>query len=166
MGRVTFELFTDMTPKTAENFLGLCTGDYGVSKLSNKRLHYLGTRIHRIAEGMYIQGGDITRGDGTGGESIYGKAFSDESFERKHACAGLLSMASRGRNSNTSQFFVTLNACPQFDDKHVVFGKVVEGMEVIWEIAKVPTTENDQPRIPVTIFDCGEMDDTRVHIRV
>ena len=166
MGRVVFELFADITPKTAENFLGLCTGDYGISKLSKKRLHYLGTQIHKVVESTYFEGGDITQGDGSGGESIYGKDFKDENFERKHSCAGLLSMANKGRNSNSSRFIITLNACPQFDGKHVVFGKVIEGMEVVRKIAKVPSAENDRPRIPIIIFNCGEVNDKRIHIRV
>ena len=114
---------------------------------------------------MYLQGGDITQGDGSGGESIYGATFGDENFERKHACAGLLSMASKGRNANTSQFFVTLAPCPQFDGKHVVFGKVVDGMDIVWKVAKIPTNENDRPRITVTIFNCGVVNDKRLHIR-
>lgn len=154
-----------MTPKTAENFVGLCTGDYGYSKITKKRLHYLGTKIHQISEGMFIKGGDITQGDGSGGESIYGGTFGDENFERKHSVAGLLSMAGKGRNANSSQFYVTLAPCPQFDGKHVVFGKVSEGMDVVWKIAKVPTNENDRPRIPVTIFNCGMLNDKRSHIR-
>lgn len=166
MGRIIFELFVDITPKTAENFIGLCTGDYGISMLTKKRLHYLGSSIHRIAEGMFIEGGDITSGDGTGGESIYGKAFGDENFERKHASAGLLSMSNKGRNTNSSQFTITLNPCPQFDGKHVVFGQVVEGMNVVRRISEVPTDDKDHPRIPVTIFNCGEVDDKRIHIRV
>ena len=159
-------MFADITPKTSANFLGLCTGDYGISKLSKKRLHYLGCKLHRIVEDMFIEGGDITLGDGSGGESIYGQVFNDENFERRHSCAGLLSMANRGRNTNSSRFSITLNACPQFDGKRVVFGKVIDGMDIVRRIAKVPTDEKDIPRIPVTIFNCGEVDDKRVHIRV
>lgn len=165
MGRIVFELFVDVTPKTAENFIGLCTGDYGYSKTTKKRLHYLGTKIHKVVKGVYIQGGDIIRGDGSGGESIYGGKFCDENFERKHSCAGLLSMAGTGRNANTSQFLITLNPCPQYDGENVVFGKVVEGMDVVRKIAQVPTDDNDRPVLPVMIFNCGMINDKRIHIR-
>ena len=113
-GRIVFELFIDLTPKTAENFRGLCTGEYGnVGLQSNtKKLHYLNSRFHRIIEDFMLQGGDITKGDGTGGYSIYGPQFNDEDFQRRHSCAGLLSMANSGRNTNASQFFITLKACP------------------------------------------------------
>jgi len=109
LGRVVFELFMDLTPKTTENFRGLCTGEYGnVGLQSNtKPLHYRGSRFHRIIEDFIIQGGDITKGDGTGGFSIYGPNFADEDFTRRHSCAGLLSMANSGRNTNSSQFFIT-----------------------------------------------------------
>lgn len=104
IGRVVFELFTDLTPKTAENFRGLCTGDYGSTGLSgkNSKLYYENSKIHRIVENFCIQGGDITHVDGTGGFSIYGKHFADEDLSRRHACAGLLSMANSGRNTNGS----------------------------------------------------------------
>lgn len=164
IGRIVFELFIDTTPKTAENFIGLCTGDYGYSKAKH-RLSYLESKIHRIVKGSYIQGGDITRGDGTGGESIYGGKFCDENFERKHSCAGLLSMASTGRNANTSQFLITLNPCPQYDGENVIFGRVVEGMEVVRKIAEVPTDNNDRPEIPVIVFSCGMLNDKRSLIR-
>lgn len=93
--------------------------------------------------------------DGSGGESIYGKHFKDENFSRRHAHAGVVSMANIGRNTNASQFFITLNPCPHLDGKHVVFGQVIEGMDVVREIAKVPTDVYDKPRIPVHIFSCG-----------
>ena len=109
IGRVTFELYTDITPKTAENFRGLCTGEYGVGHTTKQKLHYLGNKIHRIVDGFCIQGGDITKADGSGGDSIYKtKTFADESFERRHAHAGVLSMANCGPDTNSSQFFVTL----------------------------------------------------------
>ncbi len=155
-GRVIFELYTDMTPKTAENFRGLCTGEYGQGKLSKKKLHYLGCRVHRIVDDFVIQAGDIVQGDGSSGESIYGtKHFGDENFTRRHAHAGLLSMANSGRDTNSSQFFITLKPAPHLDGKHVVFGQVVSGIEVIRAIAKVPTDLYEHPRIPITIFDCG-----------
>ena len=127
-----------------------------MGKASGKKLHYLGCRVHRIVEDFVIQAGDFVSGDGSGGESIYGKSFIDENFTRRHAHAGVLSMANHGRNTNGSQFFVTLKPCPHLDGKHVVFGQVVEGMEVVRAIAKVPTDLYEKPRIPVHVFDCGE----------
>jgi len=124
-GRVVFELYNDITPITAENFRGLCTGEYaknqqqsaanplGATNVKESKLHYLGSRIHRIVDGFVIQGGDITKGDGTGGDCIYpeSKTFKDESFERRHAHAGILSMANCGSDTNSSQFFITLQEC-------------------------------------------------------
>jgi cyclophilin family peptidyl-prolyl cis-trans isomerase len=148
-GRITFELFNDITPKTTENFRGLCTGEYGIGKVFKKKLHYLGSRLHRIIEDQYIQGGDIVHGNGTGGESIYGEFFKDENFQRRHAHAGLLSMANRGRDKNNSQFLITLKPCPHLDGKNVVFGQVVDGMEIVRKIAKIPTDLNERPKIKV-----------------
>jgi cyclophilin family peptidyl-prolyl cis-trans isomerase len=157
-GRVVFELYTDLTPKTAENFRGLSTGEYGQGKISKRKLHYLGCKVHRIVDDFVIQAGDIVFGDGSGGESIYGtKNFPDENFTRRHAHAGLLSMANSGKDTNSSQFFVTLKPAPHLDGKHVVFGQVVSGMDVIRAIARVPTDLYEHPRIPVHIFDCGQM---------
>ena len=176
VGKVVFELYNDITPITAENFRGLCTGEYTKNVVtsnpsaidkkaagSSSKLHYLGSRIHRIVDGFVIQGGDITKGDGTGGESIYQQAsgkssnFKDENFERRHAHAGILSMANCGPDTNSSQFFITLQECQHLDGKHVVFGQVIEGMDTIRQIAKVPTDMTDRPRIPVHIFNCGEV---------
>lgn len=164
IGRVVFELFCDITPKTAENFRGLCTGEYGFGKFSKKKLIYKGSRIHRIVEDQFIQGGDFIYGNGTGGESIYGETFKDENFQRRHACAGLLSMANKGRNTNSSQFLVTLKPCPHLDGKHVVFGQVIEGMDVIRQIAKVPTDRNERPKLKIIVFDCGDTDTRRQHL--
>jgi len=144
-GRVVFELYNDITPITAENFRGLCTGEYarkqqdqsqklaGPSSTKTSKLHYLGSKIHRIVDGFVIQGGDITKGDGTGGESVYPnqQTFKDENFERRHAHAGILSMANCGPDTNSSQFFITLQECQHLDSKHVVFGQIVEGMDTI-----------------------------------
>lgn len=110
-GRMIFQLFTDFTPKTAENFRGLCAGDYNRSD-NNSKLSYQNSKFHRVVVGFVVQGGDITNGNGTGGYSIYGRTFNDENFARKHSSAGMLSMANCGRNTNSSQFFVTLKACP------------------------------------------------------
>lgn len=165
LGRIELELFFDITPKTAENFRGLCTGEYGISKIFKKKLTYKGSRIHRIVEDQYIQGGDIVYGNGKGGESIYGEFFKDENFKRRHACAGLLSMGNKGRNTNSSQFLITSKPCPHLDDKHVVFGQVVSGMDVVRQIGKIPTDANERPRVKVVVFDCGDYDTRRIHLR-
>lgn len=163
VGRISFELFVDITPKTAENFRGLCTGEYGTVGLqrTNQKLWYRNSSFHRIIDGFMIQGGDITKNNGTGGASIYGAKFDDENFQRRHASAGLLSMANSGRNSNSSQFFITLRPCPQLDGKHVVFGKVIGGMDIVRKIAKVPVDINSRPKLEVRITESGEIDDKK-----
>lgn len=103
-------------------------------------------------------------GNGNGGESIYGEYFNDENFQRRHACAGLLSMANKGRNSCNSQFFITLKPCPHLDGKHVVFGQVIDGMDVIRQIGRVPTDANERPKVKVVIFNCGDFETRRLHI--
>merc|ERR1712012_1387741 len=133
VGRIVFELFFDKTPKTAENFRALCTGEKGVGN-AGKPLHFKGCTFHRIIKNFMIQGGDFTNGNGTGGESIYGEKFEDENFERKHDVPGLLSMANAGPGTNGSQFFITTVPTPHLDGKHVVFGKVVAGMDIVRDI--------------------------------
>jgi peptidyl-prolyl isomerase G (cyclophilin G) len=157
VGQMVMELFRDSVPRTAENFRALCTGERGVGKCG-KRLHYQGCTIHRVIKGFMAQGGDFTKGDGTGGESIYGEKFRDESFTSKHDRAGLLSMANAGPNTNGSQFFITFGPTPHLNGRHVVFGKVVEGMDVLKLLEKVATGANDKPKMPVVIVDCGEID--------
>jgi peptidylprolyl isomerase len=153
-GEMEFELFADVVPKTAENFRCLCTGERGLTR-SGKKLHYLGSRFHRIIPDFMIQGGDFTKGNGTGGESIYGPTFRDENFKLKHTKPGLLSMANAGRNTNGSQFFITTAKTPWLNGKHTVFGKVVKGLKLMKEMERLGT-EDGKPRARVTISNCGE----------
>jgi len=168
-GRVVIDLFESETPKAAENFRCLCTGEKDTSlkddssnqvQRKKTRLHYKGTKIHRVEKGFVMQGGDITRGDGSGGESIYGKPFNDEKggLKLKHDKAGVVAMANSGKNSNTSQFFISFAAAPKLDGKYVVFGQVVEGLEVLKQIEAVATDpKTSKPLVDVLIADCGKM---------
>ena len=158
LGRIEIELFFDITPQTCENFRGLCTGEYGDGHVYRKKLTYKGTKIFQVVDGKYMIGGDIVYNSGRGGESIYGEFFKDENFKRRHACGGLLSMNNFGRDKNNSQFIITIKACPQLDDKHVVFGHIIKGMEVIQEIGKIPTDMNNRPKVKIFVFNCGDYD--------
>ncbi|KAJ2355956.1 hypothetical protein GGF43_002374 [Coemansia sp. RSA 2618] len=147
LGRIVMELRKDVVPKTAENFRALCTGEKGYG--------YKNTIFHRVIPQYLIQGGDFTDNTGIGGESIYGPKFDDENFELKHINAGLLSMANSGPHTNGSQFFITTMPCQWLDGKHVVFGKVVEGMSVVREI-ETRGSISGKPLQTVTIDECGE----------
>ena len=154
-GRVTIELYSDKCPKTAENFRALCTGEKGVGK-SGKPLHFKGSKFHRVISEFMAQGGDFTAGNGTGGESIYGMKFPDENFTAKHTGRGDLSMANAGPNTNGSQFFLTFIACNWLDGKHTVFGKVVDGLNVLDALESVGS-QSGATKVPCCIADCGQL---------
>lgn len=167
-GRIQMELFTTITPKTAENFRALCTGEKGVGK-SGKPLHYKGSCFHRVIPEFMCQGGDFTNANGTGGESIYGAKFDCEMYENElfvtHNTPGLLSMANSGPHTNGSQFFITTKRCKWLDAKHVVFGQVEGGYDVVKAIEELGSA-GGTPRKEVIIADCGELKDFKIPKKV
>ena len=158
-GRIVMSLFVETAPKTAENFRCLCTGERGSSP-TGALLHFKRSSFHRIIPGFMCQGGDLTAGDGTGGESIYGRTFEDENFRLRHDEPFLLSMANAGPNTNGSQFFITTVATPWLDGKHVVFGQVTEGFTVVKAMESAGCATG-KPSRRVTIVECGELPSRR-----
>ena len=156
--RIILKLYPKVAPLACENFLALCTGEKGKGK-SGKPLHYIGTPFHRIVKGFVAQGGDISTGTGAGGESIYGKNFKDDKLglKKKIDKRGLLCMCNTGKNSNTSQFFFSFNKLPKLTGKHVVFGEVVFGMDVLDQIESAGSEGEGKPTVKVLIRGCGKL---------
>jgi len=155
LGRITMELYNDIVPKTAENFRALCTGELGVGA-AGKPLNYKNSVFHRVIDGFMAQGGDITHGNGMGGESIYGPTFADENFTVQHTKRGLLSMANRGPNTGSSQFFILFAQTPWLNGKHVVFGGVTQGMDVLDKIEALGSRSGATKK-SIKIVDSGEI---------
>ncbi|ODV58133.1 peptidylprolyl isomerase CPR6 [Ascoidea rubescens DSM 1968] len=155
-GRLTFELFDDIVPKTAENFRALCTGETGIGK-AGKPLWFKGCTFHRIIKDFMIQGGDFTQGNGTGGESIYGEKFDDENFKLSFDKPFYLAMANSGPNTNGSQFFITTVKTPHLDNKHVIFGKLLYGKKLLKKMENLKTDSNDAPLKPCKVLDSNQI---------
>ncbi|MXQ85627.1 hypothetical protein E5288_WYG001272 [Bos mutus] len=155
IGRLIFELYSDTCPKTCKNFQILCTGKAGFSQ-SGIKLHYTGSIFHRVVRNGWVQGGDIVAGKGDNGESIYGPTFEDENFSVPHNKRGVLGMVNKGRHSNGSQFYITLQAAPYLDKKYVAFGQLIEGTDVLHHLESVPT-ENERPIQNCVITASGQL---------
>jgi len=151
IGKIVFQLFDEDVPKTCKNFRYLCS----TGILNKNKPSYQDTLFHRVIKDFMIQGGDITRGDGTGGYSVYGEQFDDENFNLTHNQPGMLSMANSGPNTNNSQFFITFKKTPWLDNKHVVFGIITSGFDVLKKIESYETDDKDRPVEDIIIKKCG-----------
>ena len=158
--RVVVEIFDDVAPLAAENFLALVRGDRGADKGSGVPLSYEGCPFHRNIKGFVVQGGDIVKGNGSGGASVFGKKFKDEAkgLKLKHG-RGALSMGNSGKNANSSQFFFTFAPCPQLDGKHVVFGRVIAGFDVLDAVEATAPPTGETPTVPLRVAACGLFED-------